>query len=116
MEKEEKMTEEQVIETLEAFSKALDLNFERTGKPFDFQSFSTNFDDYRTGAYTPSSQQQLMKHININTVAPDKRNIEEALKDPAANEDNLVSYNQSFYFESIFLYFFKTYSTTSILY
>ena len=70
----------QVIETLEAFSKALDLNFERTGKPFDFQSFSTNFDDYRTGAYTPSSQQQLMKHININTVAPDKRNIEEALK------------------------------------
>ena len=48
MEKEEKMTEEQVIETLEAFSKALDLNFERTGKPFDFQSFSTNFDDYRT--------------------------------------------------------------------
>lgn len=101
MEKEEKMTEEQVIETLEAFSKALDLNFERTGKPFDFQSFSTNFDDYRTGAYTPSSQQQLMKHININTVAPDKRNIEEALKDPAANEDKLVSYNQSFYFSSL---------------
>ena len=94
MDKEEKMTEKQVVETLEALNKALDLNFEMTGKPFDFEKF-------RTGAYTPSSQQQLMKSININAVAPDKKDIEESLKAPASNEDKLVSYNQSFYFSSL---------------
>lgn len=99
MDDKKELTKEEVIETLEAYSKALDLNFELTGKPFDFEAFSRGID--RTGAYTPSTQHDLMRHININTVAPEKRSIEEALKNPAANEDKLVSYNQSFYFSSL---------------
>lgn len=95
---ENKMTEEEVLETIKAYEKALDINFERTGKAFDIKDFASG---YQTGAYTPMSQNELMKHININTVSPEKSDIENSLKNPASNEDSLVSYNQSFYFSSL---------------
>lgn len=96
---ENKLSEEEVIQTLEILRDALDINFEKTGKPFDFEEFSQGM--YRGGSYTPATQQYLMKHININSVAPKKEEVEEALNKPSENEDKLVSFNQSFYFSSL---------------
>lgn len=89
MEKEKKvlLTENEVVETLEALNKA-----------FSIQDFATG---YRQGAYTPYMQNDLMKNLNISTQDPNKENVESALKNPSDNEDKLVGYNQSYYFSSL---------------
>ena len=54
------------------------------------------------GAFTPYSQNEIMKRINITTnSSPDGKKIEEALSNPIENEGNLVSYSQSYYFSSL---------------
>ena len=83
----EKLTEEEVVETLEALQKA-----------FEIKDFTSG---YTEGIYTPITQNDLMKQLNINTMTPDRQGIENALKDPMNNEDTLVSYGQSYYFSSL---------------
>ena len=78
----EKLTEEEVVETLEALQKA-----------FEIKDFTSG---YTEGIYTPITQNDLMKQLNINTMTPDRQGIENALKDPMNNEDTLVSYGQSY--------------------
>ena len=56
---------------------------------------------YENGMYSPIIQNQLMKELNINTIVPDKNDIEEALRDPINHEEGLVSYGQSYYFSSL---------------
>lgn len=82
-----KLTEKEVLETLEAAQKA-----------FDLLDFSQGFKD---GVYTPITQNTLMKNLNISSRVPEKSDIENALKDPSNNEDSLVSYGQSYYFSSL---------------
>lgn len=88
------LTEEEVNQTLEVMMEAL------KSEKFDINQFSKS---YYQGAATPMMQNELMKRINIDTVAPTKSKIEEALNAPGANEDNLISFNQSLYFSS-FMY------------
>lgn len=85
--KTEKLTEEEVVETLEAVQKA-----------FDVMEFSSGF--YK-GAYSPLIQNDLMKRLNISSITPEKKDIENALKNPTENETQLVSYSQSYYFSSL---------------
>lgn len=84
---EEKLTKEEVVETLEALQKA-----------FSLMDFSRGYND---GVFTPMTQNTLMKNLNISSITPDKSGIEEALKDPSNNENELVSYSQSYYFSSL---------------
>ena len=76
--KKEMLTEEEVVETLEAVQKA-----------FDLLDFSKGYAD---GVYSPMIQNTLMKNLNINSIVPDKAGIEDALKDASNNEEQLVSY------------------------
>ena len=85
--KEILLTEEEVVDTLEALQRA-----------FSVQEFANG---YRTGAYTPLMQNDLMKNLNIKTQEPTKESIQEALRNPSENEDKLIGYNQSFYFSSL---------------
>lgn len=86
-EKETLLTEEEVVETLEAVQKA-----------FSIEEFAKG---YKSGAYTPYTQNELMKNLNINSREPDKENIEAALKAPSENEDALIAFNQGYYFSSL---------------
>lgn len=92
------LTEEQVVEVLDVLGKALDINFEKTGKPFDMQEFAKSI---TAGAFTPMAQNELMKQLNISVMNPDKDKIEEALKAPASHETELISFGQSYYFSSL---------------
>ena len=85
--KKEMLTEEEVVETLEAVQKA-----------FDLLDFSKGYAD---GVYSPMIQNTLMKNLNINSIVPDRAGIEDALKDASNNEEQLVSYSQSYYFSSL---------------
>ena len=85
--KQNKLSEEEVVETLTALNNAFNL--------LDFAN------GYKNGIFTPMTQNELLKKININTRVPDKQEIEDALKDPVNNENNLISYGQSYYFSSL---------------
>lgn len=88
-EEKTKLSEQEVVETLQALQNA-----------FDIVDFAKG---YQEGAYSPLIQNDLMKKLNINARAPEKDDIENALKDPTNNEKNLVNYGQSYYFSS-FMY------------
>ena len=81
------LSENEVVETLEAVKKA-----------FDLMDFSKGYND---GVYSPMTQNTLMKNLNISSIVPDRTGIEDALKDPSNNETSLVSYSQSYYFSSL---------------
>ena len=83
----QKLTEKEVVETLEAVRNA-----------FDILEFARGYND---GVFSPMTQNTLMKNINISSVVPDKVEIEEALKNPTNNEQQLISYSQSYYFSSL---------------
>lgn len=86
--KEKKLlTEEEVVETLQAAQNA-----------FSLLDFSRG---YSEGVYSPALQNQLMQNLNISTAVPDKNEIEAALNQPGKNEAKLVSYSQSYYFSSM---------------
>ena len=82
-----KLTEEEVVETLEAVQKA-----------FDVLEFAKGYND---GVFSPMTQNTLMKNLNVSTMVPDRQGIEDALKNPSNNESQLVSYSQSYYFSSL---------------
>ena len=81
------LTEDEVVETLEAAQEA-----------FDILKFNKGYND---GVFSPMTQNDLMKKINISSRVPDKQGIEDALKDPINHESSLVSYSQSYYFSSL---------------
>ena len=81
------LSENEVVETLEAVQRA-----------FDVLDFAKGYND---GVYSPMTQNTLMKNLNISSVVPDRAGIEEALKDPSNHETSLVSYGQSYYFSSL---------------
>ena len=83
----QKLTEEEVVETLEAVQTA-----------FDILEFAKGYND---GVFSPMTQNTLMKNLNISSIVPDRAGIEEALKDPANHEQQLISYSQSYYFSSL---------------
>ena len=95
------LTEEQVIEVLQAYEKALDIRDEQIEKQvFDVMGFSKGMAE--AGAFTPYSQNELMKRMNIATNStPDSKKIEEALSNPIESENNLVNFSQSYYFSSL---------------
>lgn len=81
------LTEEEVVETLEA-----------TKRAFDLLEFSKGYSD---GVFSPMLQNSLMKDLNITSRTPEKSDIEDALRDPSNNESSLISYSQSYYFSSL---------------
>ena len=83
----QKLTEEEVVETLEAVQTA-----------FDILEFAKGYND---GVFSPMTQNTLMKNLNVSTIVPDRQGIEDALKNPSNNESQLVSYSQSYYFSSL---------------
>lgn len=99
----EQLTQEEVIETLKAFERALDIRDEQIKQGvFDIVQFNKGMQ--LAGAYTPYTQNELMKRMNISTNGtPKGQEIEEALSNPLNKEDNLINYSQSFYFSS-FMY------------
>ena len=98
------LTKEDVVEVLTALKKAFDIvesNDELKNEINNNLNFESYVNGMRTGAFTPAAQNELMKSININTQVPDSAEIEKALNAPAANEDKLISYSQSYYFSSL---------------
>nr|DAJ39003.1 MAG TPA: portal protein [Caudoviricetes sp.] len=81
------LTEDEVVETLEAVKEAFNV--------LDFAK------GYNTGAFSPMAQNTLMKNLNISSIVPDRSDIEDALKNPTNSEEKLVSYSQSYYFSSL---------------
>lgn len=95
------LTEKQVIEVLQAYEKALDIRDAQIADGiFDVSAFSKGMTE--AGAFTPYTQNEIMKRINIATnSAPDGKKIDDALSNPIDNEGNLVNYGQSYYFSSL---------------
>lgn len=95
------LTEKQVIEVLQAYEKALDIRDAQIADGiFDVSAFSKGMTE--AGAFTPYTQNEIMKRINIATnSAPDGKKIDDALSNPIENEGNLVNYGQSYYFSSL---------------
>lgn len=96
-----KLTEKQVNEVLQALDNALSIRDEQImNGTFDIQSFSKGMAD--AGAFTPYTQNEIMKRMNIATNStPDGKKIDEALSNPIENEGNIVNYGQSYYFSSL---------------
>lgn len=99
--KETNLTEKQVIEVLQAYEKALDIRDEQMESgTFDVVGFSKGM--AAAGAFTPYTQNEIMKRMNIATnSAPDGKKIDEALSNPIENEGKLVNFGQSYYFSSL---------------
>lgn len=98
---ETNLTEKQVIEVLQAYDEALNIRDNQIANGvFDVTAFSKGMAE--AGAFTPYTQNEIMKRINIATnSAPDGKKIDEALSNPIDNESNLVNYGQSYYFSSL---------------
>ena len=58
---QQKLTEEEVVETLEAVQNA-----------FDILEFAKGYND---GVFSPMTQNTLMKNINISSIVPDRAGI-----------------------------------------
>ena len=101
VETEELLTKDEVIETLQAFEKALDIRDAQIKEGvFDITKFSSGM--AKAGMTNPYSQNELMKRLNIATTSiPDSKEIDEALANPMENEGKLVNYGQSYYFSSL---------------
>lgn len=101
-----KLTEQEVVETLEAVQKVYSLledDKELASKvDFEFEKFASSM--YNSRAFTPWTQIDLMKNQNINVQTPaSEQDISNALAQPTANENKLIGYNQGYYFSS-FMY------------
>ncbi len=95
------LTQEQVVETIKAFEKALDIRDQQIKDgTFDYTNFSKGMG--KVGAFTPYSQNELMKRMNVMTNStPNGKEIEEALSNPINKEEELVRFGQSYYFSSL---------------
>lgn len=95
------LSNEEVIETLRAFEKALDIrDREITNGVFDVTSFSKGMSE--AGAFTPYTQNEIMKRLNVSTNhAPNGKEIDDALGNPSAKEGELINFGQSYYFSSL---------------
>ena len=99
--KKTKLTEKQVTEVLEALDYALDIrDAQMLNGTFDVAAFSKGMTE--AGAFTPYTQNEIMKRLNIATnKTPNGEDIEKALSSPIENEGNIVNYGQSYYFSSL---------------
>ena len=102
----EKLSEQEVVETLQAVKKAnelLEQDPELAEKVnFEFEKFTNSM--YQARAFTPWTQIDLLKNQNVNVQVPaTEQEISEALARPTANEDKLIGFNQGYYFSS-FMY------------
>ena len=99
--KNSELTKEEVIETLRAFEKALDIRDKQIENgTFNVVDFSRGMSE--VGAFTPYGQNEIMKRMNIHTSSTPKiKEIDESLSNPIENEDKLVSFGQSYYFSSL---------------
>lgn len=99
--KKAKLTEKQVTEVLQALDYALDIrDAQMLNGTFDIQAFSKGMTE--AGAFTPYTQNEIMKRLNIATNrTPNGEDIEKALSSPIENEGNIVNYGQSYYFSSL---------------
>ena len=95
------LSNEEVIETLRAFEKALDIrDREIANGVFDVTSFSKGMSE--AGAFTPYTQNEIMKRLNVSTNhAPNGKEIDDALGNPSAKEGELINFGQSYYFSSL---------------
>lgn len=95
------LSNEEVIETLRAFEKALDIRDQEIEKGvFDVTSFSKGMSE--AGAFTPYTQNEIMKRLNVSTNhAPNGQEIDNALSNPSAKEGELINFGQSYYFSSL---------------
>lgn len=101
-----KLTEQEVVETLEAMQKAFEMldNDKELAEQvnFEFEKFADSM--YTSRAFTPWTQIDLMKNQNINVQVPaNEQQITEALAKPTENENRLIGFNQGYYFSS-FMY------------
>lgn len=96
------LSNDEVIETLRAFEKALDIKDKEIAKGvFDIASFSKGVSE-AGGAYTPYSQNEIMKKMNVSTNhAPNGAEIDSALSNPSEKEGQLINFGQSYYFSSL---------------
>lgn len=96
------LSNDEVIETLRAFERALDIRDKEIEKGvFDVTSFSKGLSE-AGGAFTPYSQNEIMKQLNISANhAPNGKEIDEALANPADKEGQLINFGQSYYFSSL---------------
>lgn len=101
--KKTNLSSDEVIETLRAFEKALDIRDEQIQNGvFDLSNFSKGMTE--AGAFTPYSQNELMKRMNVSTNhTPNGKEIEDALSNPVEKETQVIGYGQSYYFGS-FMY------------
>ena len=99
--KKKQLTEKEVTEVLQALDYALDIrDTQMLNGTFDVQQFSKGMTE--AGAFTPYTQNEIMKRINIATnKTPNGKEIDEALSKPAESESNIVNYGQSYYFSSL---------------
>lgn len=95
------LSNEEIIETLKAFEKALDIRDKEIEKGvFDVSSFSKGMSE--VGAFTPYAQNEIMKRMSVSTNnTPNGEEIEQALSNPSEREDSLVNFGQSYYFSSL---------------
>lgn len=63
---------------------------------YDVLSFAKNMSPYYSNVYTPEITNSKMQDINMNPLSADKAKVDEALKNPKNNEDNLISYSEFF--------------------
>lgn len=101
-----KLTEKEVTETMKAVEDVyslLDKDPELAKQvEFEFEKFTNSM--YHSRAYTPWTQIELMKNQNINIKTPaSEQEINEALANPTKHENQLIGFNQGFYFSS-FMY------------
>ena len=95
------LTEKQVTEVLQALDNALNIRDEQIiNGTFDIEKFSKGMAE--AGVFTPYTQNEIMKRLNIATnKTPNGNEIEKALSNPIENEGNIVNYGQSYYFSSL---------------
>lgn len=63
---------------------------------FNFEEFSAGYKS-SMGVYTPDTQNNLMKNINLNPLVADVKTILEDLQNAKNNEDKIISYCQNEY-------------------
>ena len=95
------LSNDEVIETLRAFERALDIRDKEIEKGvFDVTSFSKGVSE--AGAFTPYTQNEIMKRMNVGTNhTPNGAEIDQALSNPAESEGQLINFGQSYYFSSL---------------
>lgn len=99
--KQYKLTEQEVMKIIQRANDSYEILKQQEPEKYtdmDFASYAWNLSN--SGAYSPFMTNDTLKSLNINTLTTDKEKVDKALKDPIGNENNLIGYNQYFYFSN----------------